>query len=226
MTIGQAFNQTATYYDEWVRVAIPHYDEVFSIAKALIPFPTKAPIRVLDLGAGTGLFSWHVMQKYPQAHFVLHDLAEQMLNVAKERFSATPGRVEFRIGDYRTLQGEQAFDLVISSLSIHHLTDEEKQKMFGDIYNILRTPGIFINIDQIKAPSPTLKDGYWNAWLDNVRRNGASEERIRQSIERRTTYDKDALLIDQLVWLRTAGFESADCIYKHYFIGIFFAIKQ
>ena len=57
MTIGQTFDESVEYYDAWVKIAIPSYDEIFSIAKKLIPFATHDRIEVLDLGAGTGLFS-------------------------------------------------------------------------------------------------------------------------------------------------------------------------
>ena len=67
MKIGQTFDESVEYYDEWVKIALPCYDEIFSVAKGLVPFATDARIEVLDLGAGTGLFSMHVLQKYPNA---------------------------------------------------------------------------------------------------------------------------------------------------------------
>ncbi|MEI7988287.1 MAG: class I SAM-dependent methyltransferase [Chloroflexota bacterium] len=225
MNIGQAFDQTAAYYDDWIKKAQPRYEEIFSIVKDLIPFSEEIPIRVLDLGAGTGLFAWHVIQKYPQAQVVLYDLAEQMLEVAKERFRDYTSQIVYKVGDYRSLQDLEPFDLVVSSLSIHHLTNEEKQDLFKGIYGILKSPGIFINVDQIKPPTPDLKEIYKRNWLENLRAKGASEERIQESMERRATYDKDALLTDQIAWLQAAGFECVDCIYKYYFMGVFFAVK-
>ncbi len=120
----------------------------------------------MDLGAGTGLFSKHVLEKYPQANFVLYDLADKMLEVAKDRFQSTPAQFEYVVGDYRTLQVTHDFDLVISSLSIHHLTDDEKQDLFRSIYGVLRKPGLFINIDQIRGETAYLREVYWNFWLN------------------------------------------------------------
>ena len=59
-TIAQAFDASVDYYDDWMRVALPSYDGIFAAALEQIPFEKDASIRVLDLGAGTGLFSWHV----------------------------------------------------------------------------------------------------------------------------------------------------------------------
>ncbi len=226
MTIDQAFNSSINYYDDWMRKALPNYEDIFKTALELIHFTATTPIDVLDLGAGTGLFSKHVFEKYPDAKFLLYDLADKMIEVAKDRFRSYPQQFEFYIGDYRTLQIAHEYDLVISSLSIHHLDDKDKHKLFRSIYDILRKPGIFINIDQIRGETSFLQDLYWNHWLAQVKRAESSEERIQESIDRRTKYDRDSLLKDQLQWLTEAGFINVDCVYKNFFVGVFFAMKE
>jgi len=209
-----------------MKKALPNYSDLFGTAQELAPFPPSQAVEVLDLGAGTGLFSKHILDKYPGAHFLLYDLADKMLGIAKERFRAFPQQFEYHVGDYRTLQGSRKFDLVVSSLSIHHLADNEKQDLFRAIYGALRSPGAFINIDQIRGETGYLRDLYWNHWLAQVHRNEPSEDRIRESMERRTTYDRDSLLSDQLRWLKEAGFVNFDCVYKNFFVGVFFAMKE
>jgi tRNA (cmo5U34)-methyltransferase len=226
MTIDEAFNSSINYYDDWMRKALPNYDDIFKTALEIIPFPIDSPIDVLDLGAGTGLFSKHVFEKYPNAKFLLYDLADKMIAVAKDRFHSYPQQFEFMIGDYRTLQIEREYDLVISSLSIHHLTNNEKQELFHSIYGVLRKPGLFINIDQIHGETDYLRDLYWNHWLVQVKQAEQSEDRIQESIDRRTKYDRDALLTDQLLWLKESGFINVDCVYKNFFVGVFFAMKE
>ena len=230
-SIDQAFNAALDYYDGWMRTALPNYDDLFGSALRVIPFPAEATIDVLDLGAGTGLFSQHVLGRYPQARFVLYDVAEKLLEAARARFSAQAAPVdqaaqfEFVVGDYRALQAAGQFDLVISSLSIHHLEDDEKAALFRSIYRALRSPGVFINIDQVRGKTPALRELYWNDWLSQVRQRGAPEAQIEQSIERRRTYDRDATLADQLRWLAEAGFVNVDCVYKNFFVGVFLAMK-
>jgi tRNA (cmo5U34)-methyltransferase len=226
MTIDQAFNASIDYYDDWMKKALPSYDDIFRTAQDIIPFAPDAPIQVLDLGAGTGLFSQHVLSKYPAATFLLVDLADKMLDVARKRFEENAEQFQFTVGDYRTLEMPHHFDLVISSLSIHHLADSEKRDLFRTIYGLLRTPGLFINIDQIRGETPYLQDLYWNSWLERVRRLEPSEQRIGESIERRTTYDRDALLSEQLRWLKDAGFANVDYVYKNMFVGVFLSMKE
>ncbi len=226
MAIDQAFNETIAYYDDWIRKAVPGYDDLFAIARELIPFPPDAVIDVLDLGAGTGLFASLVHKNCPRGRFVLVDVAEQMLGLARERFRKHADRFRFVVEDYRTFESAERFDLVISSLSIHHLADGEKEALFSRIYGLLRPGGRFINVDQIKGPTPELQQLYGDIWLERVRRSGATEEQIRGGMERRAAYDREATLADQLRWLQEAGFTDVDCIYKNYLMGLFLAAKS
>jgi tRNA (cmo5U34)-methyltransferase len=206
--------------------AIPHHETLFTAAKSLPPFSDDAPIRVLDLGAGTGQFTWQILSRYPNASFTLVDLAPKMLDIARQRFKGFSNSFDYIVDDFRNLADLREFDLVISSLAIHHLDHPGKQALFKDIYASLKPTGLFINVDQIQAPTPGLREYYWSAWLKNVRQNNAAEDQIQLSVQRRTTYDKDALLADQLLWLQNAGFASVDIIYKDHFIGVFYAAKS
>ncbi len=225
MTIGDAFDESVAYYDAWIKIALPAYDAIFAVARDLLPFALDQSIEVLDLGAGTGLFSQHVLEKYPQARFTLIDMAEEMLTVGRRRFKDNIEQFQFVVDDYRKINFTAEFDLVVSSLSIHHLTDAEKQNLFCSIHAALREGGVFINVDQVRGPTENLREIYWSDWLAKVRARGADEERIRESIARREAYDQDALLIDQLNWLADAGFADVDCFYKNAFVGVFYALR-
>jgi tRNA (cmo5U34)-methyltransferase len=226
MTIDKAFDQTVAYYDDWMRRALPSYRDLFGVASGVMPFETDVPIRGLDLGAGTGLFSEHVLAKYPNATFVLYDLAAKMLDVARDRFNGRGDQFEFVIKEYRELQAADTYDLVISSLSIHHLTHEDKRALFHQIYGALKDGGAFVHVDQVKGETTYLQDLYWDLWLQKVRESGAPEEQIQESIDRRQTYDIDAPMADQIRWLKQAGFSNVDCVYKHTFVGVFLAMKR
>lgn len=226
MPIDQAFNATIDYYDGWIRKAVPGYDEMFAIARELLPFPEGTEVDVLDLGAGTGLFSRLVLGKYPRGRFVLVDVAEKMLDVARERFRGQPGQFICRVDDYRSLREEECFDLVISAFSIHHLADPDKRTLFARVHAALRTGGIFLNIDQIRGATPALQELYCDTWLTKVREAGASEEEVQAGINRRLAFDREATLLDQLYWLEEAGLADADCVYKNYLMGLFYAVKK
>jgi len=225
VTVGKAFDESVEYYDAWMKTALPRYDELFSIAVDLIPFEADQAIQVLDLGAGTGLFSHHVWTRFPQTIFTLYDIAPKMLDIARQRFRQHLDQFEFQQVDHRDLTAEDCFDVVISSLSIHHLNQVEKRDLFAAIYRALRKGGVFINVDQIKGPTKYFQDLYWSHWLNHVREQDAAEELVQASIHRRLDYDQDDTLVDQLNWLSEAGYKHVDLIYKHYFVGVFYAQK-
>lgn len=225
MGINAAFDESVGHYDSWVRTALPSYDEMFATAVSLVPFGESDDFDVLDLGAGTGLFSQVVYRQFPRARFVLCDVAEKMLGVARQRFGTDKAHFTYRVDDYRSLRELNAYDVIISSLSIHHLEHAEKRSLFRAIHAALRDNGVFINVDQVRGPTEMLTEKYWTTWLDYVRGRGADEEQISASIERRTEYDKDASLREQLDWLAEAGFRNVDCIYKNWFVAVFFAEK-
>lgn len=225
MAIEQAFNETVEYYDSWIGKAVPGYAELFTAAKELIPFAVDKPVDVLDLGAGTGLFASQVLEQYPLGRFVLWDVAGKMLDVARQRFRDWPEQFRYVVADYRSLTEAGSFDLVISSLSIHHLEDPEKRALFCRIHDLLRAQGVFINIDLIRGPTHSLEAFYCDNWFEKMRRAGASEEEIRAGIERRLAFDREALLDDQLLWLREAGFTDVDCVYRIFKMGLFLGSK-
>lgn len=224
LPISEAFNSTTDYYDSWIRKAVPGYDDMCRVAQELLPATAK-PLEVLDLGAGTGLFSKLVMTSFPAAHFTLWDVADKMLDVAKERFKNSSVAFTYVVDDYRNLKEHNAYHLVISSLSIHHLSDLEKQELFRSICNVLKPDGIFINIDQIKGPTPELQELYCRKWEEITRRNGAAETEVQGGLERRRLYDREATMEHQLQWLREAGFVDVDCVYKNWLMGLFYARK-
>ena len=225
MTINDAFNSTVDYYDRWIRKAVPGYDEMRHIARQLLPPPSQSPLEVLDLGAGTGLFSSLVLATNPTAHFTLWDVADKMLEVAQARFEDSPGQFRYVVGDYRFLDEQESYHLVISSLSIHHLTDPEKQELFCRVFQALKPGGVFLNMDQIKGPTPEIQGIYCRKWEEITRLNGASEDEVQGGLERRRLYDKEATMENQLQWLRDAGFGEVDCVYKIWLMGLFYARK-
>ncbi|MBW2408524.1 MAG: class I SAM-dependent methyltransferase [Deltaproteobacteria bacterium] len=223
-SVEQAFSEAAPDYDTWVKQALPAYDELFSVAVECIPFAHDRPLDIVDLGAGSGLFSRRVHSAYPQAAFTLVDASRDMLDLARKRFeqrTASFTFVEQRLEDFAE---PERFDVVISSLAIHHLEDADKRSLFKRIFTALRPGGAFINVDQIKG-NPPFDRLYWETWLARVRAAGASEDQIQTSIRRRREFDRDASLSDQLKWLNEAGF-AVDCIYKHYFVAVLLALKN
>ncbi|MDZ7542856.1 methyltransferase domain-containing protein, partial [Clostridium perfringens] len=128
------------------------------------------------------------------------------------------------IADYAAYEFEDTYDIVISSLSIHHLTHTAKQQLFATIYKLLPSGGSFINADQAQAHNASADAYYRKRWLEQIRASGLSQEAINASIERRRV-DINAKLHDQISWMEQAGFEEVDCMYKNLDFAVFYAKK-
>lgn len=207
------FDEIARSYDQQRRKLIPCFDDFYHIAASIAEITHDTP-NILDLGAGTGLFSSFLLEKYPKANVTLIDLSEKMLDVAKARFQ-NKQNVKFLIDDYTNYDFGESFDLVISSLSIHHLTDPEKKKLYQTIFSILKSNGLFINADQVLGSTPYLDALYKNDWKNKVENSGLTREEILSAYQR-TELDRMATLQDQLSWLTEIGFADVDCVYKYY----------
>ncbi len=217
--VKTAFDEGAQTYDRARRQLIPCFDDFYSTALALIPHQPQADFRLLDLGAGTGLLSSLVAKKFPQARITVMDISQEMLGKARERFAGMEERLEFVAGDYAAGFAGQ-FDVVVSALSIHHLTDADKIKLFKNIYDALPDGGIFINAEQILGPTPHIEQVYQETWLRQIRDLGVSDGDLNAALERMKG-DKMAPLSSQLEWLRQAGFSSVHCWYQHHRFAVF-----
>lgn len=217
--VKTAFDEGAQTYDRARRQLIPCFDDFYSTALALIPHQPTANFRVLDLGAGTGLLSFLVARKFTKARITLMDISQEMLGKARERFIGMEERVEIIAGDYADgFAGE--FDVVISALSIHHLADADKIKLFKNIYDALPDGGKFINADQILGPTPQIEQLYQETWLRQARDLGVSDTDLNAAMKRMQA-DKMSPLDSQLGWLQQAGFSSVHCWYQNHRFAVF-----
>jgi tRNA (cmo5U34)-methyltransferase len=215
VTIGGVFGATAEVYDRARRQLIPCFDDFYRIAVEQIPFPSDAPFRVLDLGAGTGLMSAFVAASFPRATFTLVDISEAMLEQARARFAVAAGQFEYVALDYAREPLPGRHDVVVSALSIHHLEHADKRALFRRIREVLEPGGIFVNADQALGPTSRLEHRNHEAWVRDVRRRGVDQDDLTRAFER-MAFDRLSPLADQLAWLDEAGFVDVDCFYKNY----------
>jgi tRNA (cmo5U34)-methyltransferase len=223
-TLAALFDEAAEGYDRSRRQLVPDFDDFYGALVDAIPYERDAAIRVLDLGAGTGLLSALVARVYPNARITLMDVSPEMLGVARRRFAHEQERFEMRVVDYarKPLSGE--YEAVVSALSIHHLDGIEKRELFRKVYGVLRDGGMFVNADQILGPTPEVEARYREAWLRQVRERGVSEKDLSAALVRMGE-DRPSTLEEQKAWLVEAGFRQVDCPYKYYGFAVYDGYK-
>lgn len=212
MSLTADFNGTARDYDSARRRLIPCFDDYYGAALSLLPFAATDAPRILDLGAGTGLLAGLVRERLPEARLHLVDIAEEMLTIARRRFAGDQ-RVTIEALDFGRVLPDGPFDAVVSALAIHHLDDEDKRALFARLARVLRRGGVFVNAEQILAPTPATQAADRARWHTAIRAAGADDQEIAAAA-RRMAHDRCAPLWDQMEWLRAAGFGDVDCVYK------------
>ena len=220
--LKEKFNAVAERYDHQRESLIPCFHDLYNITVDLANFKIHNP-KIMDIGAGTGLLTKFLFEKYPEAEFTLIDMSEEMLKVAKNRFE---GHLNFKYitADYTIHDFTNSFDLVVSSLSIHHLEDKDKEKLYKKIYTALNPEGIFLNADQVIGPTQNLDKDYQTNWMKLIDSSDLSEAEKTAAAER-MKFDKPATLEDNLKWLRNCEFEDVDIYYKYYNFVILYAKK-
>ena len=81
------FETEAKKFDNVIPLLIPFYSEIYNILIDSIPFYKNVPIKILDIGCGTGTFAKIVKEKFPYAKITCLDFSKNMIEVAKEKLS-------------------------------------------------------------------------------------------------------------------------------------------
>lgn len=173
------FNWDPDTYLDVMAEEIPEYPRLQTELVAAVA--GADPRTILDLGVGSGLTAKRVAEVLPEAHIHGIDESQEMLEGAAQVLdpdlsSLTPGRLEDTLPT-------GPFDLVMSTLAVHHLDGEGKADLFTRISRVLVDGGRFVLADLVVPPDPadvvTPIDG---------------------------VVDVPSSLTDQLQWLSAAGF--------------------
>ena len=223
MNIQEQFNLIAKEYDAGRKKFIPCFQDFYGGTTDFLASGMVNPGKILDLGAGTGLLTMFWYRHFPDAQYQMVDIAGDMLAVAGERFQGLEN-ISCLVADYTRDFPAGQFDVIMSALSIHHLEDSQKQKLFQKVLDNLVPGGLFVNYDQFSAGSgewSTRFDSYWEKYIRN---SGLSDKEIELWQERRKL-DKECSVEMETEMLQKAGFKTIKCIYTYQKFSVLTAIK-
>ena len=221
--IEEQFNLIAKKYDQNRRKFIPCFDDYYKSTTKMILSNTDLPKRILDLGAGTGLLTYYWFKECKTADYVLVDIADEMLNVSRERFAGLEN-IHHEILDYTKQLPEGKFDTIISALSIHHLDEDQKVNLFQRIYEKLPVGGIFVNYDQFCAETLMMDQWFDSYWEKQIYESGLTDHDIAQWKERKKL-DKECSVEEEIDMLRNCGFMDVKCVYSYHKFSVIVAVK-
>jgi tRNA (cmo5U34)-methyltransferase len=210
---------TATPVNRWTEAAwaqrylrerddLPHRMEAFAALMEMLP---PAARRVLDLGTGDGYTLGLVRASHPEIEGVGLDFSAEMLGLARERFAGETG-VEILEHDLdQPLPSLGRFDLVVSSLAIHHCVDARKRALYGEVFAVLEPGGRFLNLEHVDSPTSALHE----AFLAAIGKTPAEDDPSNKLVAVET----------QLAWLRETGFTDVDCFWKWREVALLAGVK-
>ncbi|MEO1724027.1 MAG: class I SAM-dependent methyltransferase [Pseudomonadota bacterium] len=206
--LAALFDRAAREYDAERHMLVPCFEAFYAAGLAAVgDLPPGS--RLLDLGAGTGLFAALVAGARPGLDVTLMDIAAGMLVEAKARFAGaglTAPRIV--VGDYSERLPDGPFHAAISAISIHHLETERKARVFRLIARHLAPDGRFVHAEQVLGETPAEEARLDTAWEAAARSLGASDEVITSARER-MAHDRSETLERNLEMLAEAGLRNA-----------------
>jgi SAM-dependent methyltransferase len=186
----------------------------------LLPFGDEAEFTFLDLGAGTGTASRPILARHPRSFAILADFSAEMMAAGQSQLAEFAGRyrtVEFDLTTGVWPDGIPArLDAIVTSMCVHHLTDDRKRGLFAEIFDHLAPGGWYINYDPVAAPEPAVGQ-MWQRVADHEDPDLAHKRRHRTP-EQQARWENHVRYIipldQQLGYLRAAGFAGIDVYWK------------
>lgn len=189
---------------------LPHRTEG---EKALLEQLPPEAKRVLDLGTGDGRLLALVKLSNPSIEGMALDFSDTMIEQARKRFAkdehVTVIKHDFSLPFPADQLGK--FDVVVSSLAIHHLTHPRKKQLYTEIFNLLNPKGVFCNLEHVSSPTKNLH----NKFLAAIGWTPESEDPSNKLLDIET----------QLQWFREIGFVDVDCSWKWLEIALLTGFK-
>jgi tRNA (cmo5U34)-methyltransferase len=217
------FDAEASAYDARILRIVPEYREQGELILEILPFDASRPIRVLDLGSGTGALSALVLLAFSNSTVLACDLSENMLGQCERRLAQFAPRATFLRADFGTSElGTGEFDLVLSGLAIHHLDGASTRALYRRIHRALSPGGMFVNRELVLGATRAWTARYEALWREHVALSGETDQNWFQKY---LDEDRPVCVEDHLSWLSLAGFTEVACHYRRLNFAVFSGSK-
>jgi tRNA (cmo5U34)-methyltransferase len=197
---------------------VPHYRAGNALIVELVPFARDRRVRALDVGAGTGVLSALLLKEFARMTVVALDASPAMLAACAANLAAQRDRIELREGAFPDADIGAGYDLVVSSLALHHLAHAQKRRGFRVLFEALRPGGVLLVRDLVAAATPALDRQYEALWRRAVADHGHDD---MSWFDAHLAEDNPAKVEDQLAWLAEAGFADAGCHWRYLNFALF-----
>jgi phosphatidylethanolamine/phosphatidyl-N-methylethanolamine N-methyltransferase len=164
--------------------AFTHTSKVVAeaVAEPIVRAADGRPLRVLEVGAGTGAITRSIVERLgPADRLDLVEINPEFVKVLHEQFGAIPGGPQVRIEerDVAALPRDEKYDVIISSLPLLNFSPA----LVRDVFELYLT--------ELLVPGGTLS--YYDYWAKELRTFlvGPSERRRMREVLRITNEFRD-----------------------------------
>jgi len=220
-TVKNHFENEASEFDQTILKLIPYYPEMIDGLVSAIPHPRSKTLRIIDLGCGTGTTSKKIKALFPHAEITCLDIAENMIEMAKTKLAGYSA-IRYQIDDLRHYAFDGHYDVIVSSLALHHLTtDAEKKECYNKLYRHLAADGVFLNADVVLGSSDHLQQLYMEKWTAFMKKHVPESDIENKWLPQYREEDRPAKLMDHIAWLSATGFREIDIVWKYYNFSVY-----
>ena len=122
------------------------------------------PIKIIELGCGTGYNTLQMTRLYPVTKVTLVDFNANVIEDTRRRLSCLKCEKEFLLRDLFNLDLDEKYDIVHSQGLLEHYTPEQQRKLIRLHRDLLTKDGIAV----ILVPTPNLPYRLWRGLLERL----------------------------------------------------------
>src|SRR3989338_699557 len=142
MNSQKAYSLSATFYDLLILRLLGYEVAANYFVEQL---PLSDGIEVLDAGVGTGLYSFAILKKFPNAKITAFDPNEELLEKFREKVKqkGLTNQIDIFVGDILSpTPKNKQFDLIITCGVLEHV---DLNKAVENLSQYLKSGGYFLN---------------------------------------------------------------------------------
>ncbi len=212
----------AASYDSRIPAILPMDHLFFAQALSFIPSSART---LLELGSGTGYATARVLARHPGIRIHAIDHAPEMIRCAREKSGLET--VSFYEQDIRDPWPGQGYDVIMTTLCLHHIPQDDRMILLRRIYEQLPPGGVFICGDIIRPEDRRAEDLYRKRWIRHMEDEGMSDQE-RETIlrSRDANYDDMETVESFPAKLRDSGFSLVLMPYRHEISAVFVGYRD
>ena len=224
-TIKEDFSKRVVFYDDYIVKIVPYHKEMLEALISSIPFEAKEPIKIIELGCGTGIATCSIKKRYPKAHLTCIDMSSKMLDIAKKKLKSFPN-IEFEQTDFTKYQFKEKYDVVLSFLSLMYLSgDKARKSIFRKAYSALKPGGVFIAGEANISKNKYSQEIYMKKWIEYMKKSYSDDFIKKEVLIKAKEHGELSVLLDETQWLKDTGFRYVEIFWKYYNFSVYGGIK-